>query len=209
MENKSASSKDSKNSAIILENKSQSLESVRQLSCKSMEQNYFSFVEEFTRRNISTYSHSSNYLPREKKPQSSKSLFTYVKDEFSLFDRYSITSQTTKPLIKLSCFNPAKLSKFGSAKETKVVEPLLDKPSYKFGKPGWFCCQCDNFNYKMRKKCNKCDKQRQLQPNFTKHEEKIDFEENLADKTNQNNWLCVSCGFSNFSYMKKCFQCTQ
>ena len=121
------------------------------------------------------------------------------------------TGMTLPSAKKKSTFNPRKKKTLDNEKSAKFTK-MFDKQSYKYGKPGWFCCDCDNFNYKMRKKCNKCQKARNFKIEIEKKIVKVEFEQNL-DKTPKDtsteNWLCAAYGNSNLSSEEKCFNCTQ
>ena len=71
-----------------------------------------------------------------------------------------------------------------------------------FGKKGWICESCINFNYKSRKKCNRCHQ--------SKNPKKIE-DYLAAEKENfigyRQYWLCSFCGNSNLAFRLVCNRC--
>lgn len=88
-----------------------------------------------------------------------------------------------------------------------------------FGRKGWICNLCNNFNYSTRNKCNKC--------NASKSPKKIKKRKNTNDqgegepsnnKTNTNahnkqfserigDWICFKCKNLNFAFRSVCNRC--
>ena len=71
-----------------------------------------------------------------------------------------------------------------------------------FGRIGWICELCNNFNYDTRKKCNRC--------HINKKAKKI--EEYLLAEKNKNNarknlWYCKYCGNYNYAFRIICNRC--
>ena len=71
-----------------------------------------------------------------------------------------------------------------------------------FGRVGWICELCNNFNYDTRKKCNRC--------HINKKAKKI--EEYLLAEKNKNNarknlWYCKYCGNYNYAFRIICNRC--
>ena len=71
-----------------------------------------------------------------------------------------------------------------------------------FGRTGWICFLCNNFNYETRYKCNRCG----LQKRPKKLE--INNKKELFVKCNKNgDWLCDECQNLNYSFRKVCNRC--
>ena len=73
-----------------------------------------------------------------------------------------------------------------------------------FGRKGWICQECNNFNYETRKKCNKCHinkKMKKLSKNYNSA-----LEEN-KELNNGNDWTCSNCGNLNYSFRIMCNRC--
>ena len=71
-----------------------------------------------------------------------------------------------------------------------------------FGRVGWICELCNNFNYDTRKRCNRC--------HINKKAKKI--EEYLLAEKNKNNarknlWYCKYCGNYNYAFRIICNRC--
>ena len=73
-----------------------------------------------------------------------------------------------------------------------------------FGKKGWICQFCSNFNYETRKKCNRCCNKKQA-----KKLKKINnsISKDNSDDKKGSNWLCNYCGNLNYSFREICNRC--
>jgi hypothetical protein len=71
-----------------------------------------------------------------------------------------------------------------------------------FGRRGWICDLCNNFNYDTRKKCNRC--------HILKKPKKIE-EYLLAEKNkslaHKHFWHCTYCGNYNYAFRLICNRC--
>ena len=86
-------------------------------------------------------------------------------------------------------------------KNKKIID---DYTLEMFGRKGWICQECNNFNYETRKKCNKCHinkKMKKLSKNYNSA-----FEEN-KELNNGNDWTCSNCGNLNYSFRLMCNRC--
>ena len=84
-----------------------------------------------------------------------------------------------------------------------------------YGRKGWICIFCNNFNYEGRNKCNKCKKslnQQIININYKNNK----FEKNLENINNKNlnflsgrigDWICFSCKNLNFAFRDICNRC--
>ena len=81
----------------------------------------------------------------------------------------------------------------------------------KFGKRGWQCTKCNNFNFESRKKCNRC--QEIKNPKTLEQIKKETEEKNLSDKKKKKlierkgDWQCPNCHNLNFSFRLECNRC--
>ena len=76
-----------------------------------------------------------------------------------------------------------------------------------FGRLGWICCQCNNFNFETRNKCNRCQaiKKPKLKDEiFKKKDNKKNKKKNKERKTD---WLCLNCQNLNYGFRKNCNRC--
>jgi len=71
-----------------------------------------------------------------------------------------------------------------------------------FGRRGWICELCNNFNYDTRKKCNRC--------HINKKPKKIKnylLSERNKNINHKNDWHCPNCGNFNYSFRVICNRC--
>ena len=81
-------------------------------------------------------------------------------------------------------------------------KPFNEYITQMFGRRGWICDLCNNFNYEKRKKCNKCQ--------MMKKPKKIDeyFQTKLNSSFKYKNyWICKYCGNNNFLFRLVCNRC--
>lgn len=74
-----------------------------------------------------------------------------------------------------------------------------------FGRRGWICEQCNNFNYESRSKCNRCGIVKQpvlVSDMFSKEEIKRN---NKCDR--KGDWCCHNCKNLNFAFRSICNRC--
>ena len=92
-----------------------------------------------------------------------------------------------------------------------------------FGKKGWICNYCNNFNYENRSKCNRCKIGKNNQKNKNQQKINVNFEKKNTQISNQNNqnnlllkqkfservgdWFCFKCKNLNFSFRTICNRC--
>ena len=70
-----------------------------------------------------------------------------------------------------------------------------------YGKKGWLCTQCNNFNYDTRNKCNRCHSARGGKKNKNNNANNRQFSERVGD------WICFNCKNLNFSFRTVCNRC--
>ena len=73
-----------------------------------------------------------------------------------------------------------------------------------FGRKGWVCSICNNFNYRSRNKCNKCSASRspqKIKKRKGTDEDKGKFSEREGD------WICFKCKNLNFAFRSVCNRC--
>ena len=77
-----------------------------------------------------------------------------------------------------------------------------------FGKKGWICILCNNFNYETRVKCNRCGvikKPKSIMKKKIKNEcKKYDLKERCNKK---GDWICSNCNNLNYSFRIICNRC--
>ena len=75
-----------------------------------------------------------------------------------------------------------------------------------FGKKGWVCSLCNNFNYEARIKCNRC-KSLKNPKKIVNKKRKINNELNLNNNEENNDWICSKCKNLNYSFRTVCNRC--
>ena len=92
-----------------------------------------------------------------------------------------------------------------SANVDKPEEYLLEM----FGRIGWICNQCNNFNYETRNKCNRCGviKSPKKLSEIKKKKERDTSKEKKKNKEHKGDWICPQCSNLNFGFRKVCNRC--
>ena len=81
-----------------------------------------------------------------------------------------------------------------------------------FGKRGWVCFLCNNFNYEARTKCNRCcqlkkpKKITNLKLKMNKNQKEQKDNNNKSDNQNKD-WICSNCKNFNYFFRKMCNRC--
>ena len=85
-----------------------------------------------------------------------------------------------------------------------------------FGRKGWICSFCNNFNFESRNKCNKCKqnktpiKNKKKNNNNDNNFHKNNNNENKTQKQfseREGDWICFNCKNVNFAFRKLCNRC--
>lgn len=127
-----------------------------------------------------------------------------IKDNESSTERTSSThSSKDKNHVKNHIYESEK-----SIEENKASE----KNGYlveMFGRRGWICKICNNFNYETRNRCNRCGIPKRPENivgyKSDKTENTIrDFKEKNRKK---NDWFCINCRNLNYAFRKICNRC--
>jgi hypothetical protein len=99
---------------------------------------------------------------------------------------------------------PNKVENKNKGKEN--VFPEEEYSTQMFGKKGWICVLCNNFNFETRIMCNRCK--------ALKNPKKIvNAKYKIKDEINQNNegenydWICSKCQNFNYSFRTICNRC--
>ena len=107
-------------------------------------------------------------------------------------------------------------SAISEKKEDEIITDIMKNPSKKnnnekidkevylvemFGRKGWICKLCNNFNYETRVKCNRCGiikKPKRLMEIKQKNDE---------EHNKEGDWKCIHCKNLNYSFRKLCNRC--
>ena len=74
-----------------------------------------------------------------------------------------------------------------------------------FGRRGWICEQCNNFNYDSRHKCNRCGIQKKAKiVNGLNINQNVDNEQTNIHK---GDWCCQNCSNLNYAFRLVCNRC--
>ena len=70
-----------------------------------------------------------------------------------------------------------------------------------FGRKGWICKLCNNFNYETRVKCNRCG--------ILKNPKKLVEikQRNAEERDKEGDWSCIYCKNLNYSFRSVCNRC--
>ena len=129
-------------------------------------------------------------------------------NQSNIVNNYINLSQTQKSEIIKSNENILNLEKNIRSINHPEDNCLLEPEEYlikMFGRIGWVCILCDNFNYETRYKCNKCGfpKRPKKFIEITKKDGKISYIK--YNKTTD--WFCKNCHNLNYSFRKVCNRC--
>ena len=101
---------------------------------------------------------------------------------------------------------------FNHSEKNKTTKQNLEKSEYlveMFGRKGWICILCNNFNYETRVKCNRCGvvkKPKKIVDLRAKYEPKENID--IKDRSNKKgDWICMNCKNLNYSFRTLCNRC--
>ena len=86
----------------------------------------------------------------------------------------------------------------------------LEKVEYlveMFGRKGWVCKLCNNFNYETRIKCNRCGITKRPPKLVDLHSNYVHKEYNEQRNIKKEDWICINCGNLNYSFRNFCNRC--
>ena len=96
--------------------------------------------------------------------------------------------------------------------KNKINEKNLEESEYlveMFGRKGWICRLCNNFNYETRNKCNRCGIVKKPKK-IIDIKQKVDPKANKETKERNNkkgDWICLNCRNLNYSFRTICNRC--
>ena len=93
--------------------------------------------------------------------------------------------------------------------KTKAKENFLQEEEYStqmFGKKGWICVLCNNFNFETRLMCNRC-KALKNPKKIVNTKNKIKNGINPNNDDENNDWICSKCQNFNYSFRTICNRC--
>ena len=93
-------------------------------------------------------------------------------------------------------------------KTKKKKKPTDEYTIEVFGRLGWICEYCINFNYKSRKKCNRCKKPKvAIKKEKLLDENGINIINTLINGNHKEDWNCSYCRNINYSFRTICNRC--
>ena len=124
------------------------------------------------------------------------------------------------PSFKPSNFNNKEIKNITSESNTisnKVENKIRDKENglaedeysiKMFGKKGWICVLCNNFNFETRILCNRCKSLKNPKKIvYTKSKIKKGLNSNKNKNEENNDWICSKCQNLNYSFRTICNRC--
>ena len=77
-----------------------------------------------------------------------------------------------------------------------------------FGRRGWICEGCNNFNYESRKNCNRCKiPKKPLKKAVIMDNKGNKIIDNLINANHKDDWNCYNCGNINYAFRLNCNRC--
>ena len=77
-----------------------------------------------------------------------------------------------------------------------------------FGRRGWICEECNNFNYDSRKKCNRCKiPKKPLKKTVIMDNKGNKIVEHIINVNHKDDWNCYNCGNVNYAFRLSCNRC--
>ena len=77
-----------------------------------------------------------------------------------------------------------------------------------FGRRGWICQGCNNFNYESRKNCNRCKiPKKPLKKSLIMDNKGNKILDNLMNTNHKDDWNCYNCGNVNYAFRLTCNRC--
>lgn len=77
-----------------------------------------------------------------------------------------------------------------------------------FGRRGWICEGCNNFNYESRKKCNRCKiPKKPLKRTIILDNKGNKIIDNIINTNHKDDWNCYNCSNVNYAFRLNCNRC--
>ena len=126
-------------------------------------------------------------------PKKAKEEFIRKKSEDSL--------SKDKESDSTSAFSEKREDEAENKKEKKEEDDTGEYLLEMFGRKGWICKLCNNFNYETRVKCNRCGI-------LKKPKKLIEIKQrNAEERDKDGDWSCIYCKNLNYSFRSVCNRC--
>ena len=132
-------------------------------------------------QNNNTSGESNDSLSKDKESDSTSAI-SEKREEENNFEIFNKTKQNTEKVEK--------------------VEYLVEM----FGRKGWICKLCNNFNYETRNKCNRCGIIKKPKK-IVDLKQKVGNNEMKERNNKKGDWICVNCRNLNYSFRTFCNRC--
>ena len=170
--------------------------------------NYFAQIQIIQQKNYIDYTNalnnsnnpptSTNPFPRRDKVTSSSSL--------NNIDSTNDNNNTNHKEV-----NTKQQQHMPTTKKSKQKDEPKEYLLEMFGRIGWICNKCNNFNYETRNRCNRCSANKDPRKLSDIHKKNKDKDEsNQSKKKNKEqkaDWVCPNCSNLNFGFRKICNRC--
>jgi len=132
----------------------------------------------------------------------------FINNTYLINNQNDIQNMNTKIKNNYSQFNNN-----NSPKENTKEERKLNPKDYlikMFGRDGWICKLCTNFNFETRNKCNRClaaKNPKTIEEINKKNEENKNKKNKKKVKERKTDWLCLNCQNLNYGFRRNCNRC--
>jgi hypothetical protein len=160
-------------------------------------------INAFPKTEINNNNLNSNFEPNSKSNNNEfKNLIVNI--NCPSFKPSNFNNKEIKNIISESNTISNKIENKNRDKENGLTE---DEYSIKmFGKNGWICVLCNNFNYETRTRCNRCKSLKNPKKIVnTKYKTKNGFNSN----NDVSDWICSKCQNLNYSFRTICNRCKE
>ena len=206
---------------------------IRKDTCNKSEQNNSNYDESSEKEENSSYESNENNYSKDYNYEQNK---IYIQQNFNqgnnqqqlnynyLNNNLYMNSIYTPRFNSMYMINNNNFSQMFSNNNNNKIKNNNQCYIEMFGKKGWICFYCNNFNYENRSKCNRCKKSKSPKK-IKKKNNKVNNEKNNTNdkkikinnstkliKQNQfseriGDWICFSCKNLNFAFRTLCNRC--
>ena len=137
----------------------------------------------------------------------------YPKHEFELNLMFNNNKKLTNNIKKENEKNVTSPNLNGNPKTKKNKKKKKKKIEDEFtvemfGRRGWICEGCNNFNYESRKNCNRCKiPKKPLKRAVIMDNKGNKIIDNLINANHKDDWNCYNCGNINYAFRLNCNRC--
>lgn len=127
---------------------------------------------------------------------------TQMMQFLTMQDRFFLNSEALKNN------HPSSSSKMNELALNTIDDHVNEYLVEMFGRKGWICDECNNFNYESRMKCNRCKiAKAPKRISFNGESNNIEELKNLRKYERKGDWTCENCWNLNFAFRLQCNRC--